>query len=111
MSGLLSQHDLTRMAADLQAVRDDHALEIEVRRGADTLAPQTVRVARQGTIAQANDRGEMEQSSQRVVVLGDATLDIEKGDRFTDAWGQLCEVDFVRPNRRVMVVAEGRIIQ
>lgn len=111
MTGLLNAGDFTRMAADLLAVRNDHAVEIEVRRGSDTLAPQTVRIARQGTVARALDRGEMEQSSQRIVVLGTPDLDIQKGDRFNDAWGQLCEVDFVRPNRTVMVVAEVRIIQ
>lgn len=111
MAGLLTTNDLARMAADLQAVRDDHAVDIEIRRGSETLAPQKARIARQGTMARHNDRGEIEESSQRVVVLGQSDLDIQKGDRFNDAWGQLFQVDFVRPNRRVMVVAEARSIQ
>lgn len=108
--GLMSNADWSRMAADLRQVRDDNAISIEIRRGATTLPVQVVRLARQGTTNRRADAGAIEQSEQRVVVLGDGTLDIQKGDRFNDDRGELYEVDFVRPNRRAMVVAEARII-
>lgn len=101
--------DWLRMTADLQAVRDDNAVTVELRRGGDTLDGQTVRIARAGTIAQRSDTGGLEQSSGRVVVMGGPDLDIALGDRFNVA-GDLYEVDFVRPNRRAMVVAEARLI-
>lgn len=99
------------MAADLQSVRDDNPVSIEIRRGTATLPPQTVRLARQGRINRRVDAGTIEQSEQRVVVLGDLTLDIQKGDRFNDESGELYEVDFVRPNRRAVIVAEARLVQ
>lgn len=108
--GLMSSTDWARMAADLQSVRDDNATSIAIRRGGVTLPVQTVRLARQGTTNRRSDAGAIEQSEQRVVVLGDTAFDIAKGDRFNDANGELYEVDFVRPNRRAMVVAEARII-
>ena len=111
MPGLLNSMDWTRMAADLQSIRDDNPVSIEIRRGTTTLPPQTVRLARQGTTNRRVDAGAIEQSEQRVVVLGDLTLDIQKGDRFNDESGELYEVDFVRPNRRAMVLAEARIVQ
>lgn len=111
MSGLLSNADWSRMAADLHQVRDDNPVSIELRRGAVTLSPQTVRIARQGTTNRRTDAGTIEQSEQRVMVMGDAVLDIQKGDRFNDASGELYEVDFIRPNRRAVTVAEARILQ
>ena len=107
---LMRDTDWTRMAADLRQVRDDNAVSIEIRRGVVTLPPQTVRIARQGTTNRRTDAGAIEQSEQRVVVVGDTTLDIQKDDRFNDDSGELYTVDFVRPNRRAMVVAEARII-
>jgi hypothetical protein len=101
--------DWQRMAADLAAVRDDNAVTVSIRRGAVTLPAQSVRIARAGTIAQRSDSGGLEQSSGRVVVVGDTALDIAIGDRF-NVGGDLYQVDFVRPNRRAMTVAEARLV-
>lgn len=101
--------DWNAAAADLLAVRDDNSVSITIRRGASTLAAQTVRIARAGAIALRSDIGTMDQSSQRVVVLGAVALDIALGDRFTVS-ARLYEVDFVRPNRRAATVAEARLI-
>ena len=105
----MSAGDWQRMAADLMSVRDDNAVSIAIRRNGVTLAAQTVRIARAGTIAQRSDTGGLEQSTQRVVVLGAADLDIRLGDKF-NVQGELYEVDFVRPNRRAMTVAEAKVI-
>jgi hypothetical protein len=100
--GLLNEADWAAMAADLQAVRDDNPVSIAVRRGGVTLPAQTVRIARMGTVHQRQDSGNIEQSEQRVVVMG---------DRFNGGDGELYEVDFVRPNRRAFVLAEARMVQ
>ena len=105
----MSAGDWQQMAADLQTMRDDNAVSVQIRRSGVTLPAQTVRIARAGTIAQRSDTGSIEQSGQRVVVLGAPDLDIRLGDKF-NAGGDLYEVDFVRPNRRAATVAEARLI-
>ena len=105
----MSAADWLRMASDLRAVRDDNAASIQIRRSGVTLPAQTVRIARAGTIAQRSDTGGLEQSSGRVVVVGEPSLDIKIGDRF-NVQGELYEVDFVRPNRRAATVAEARLV-
>lgn len=111
--GLLTAGDLASMQADLLAVRADRAEGVVIRRGATTLASQTVRIARAGAGSHAlrSDGGNTEQFSQRVVVLGAVGLDIQTGDRFNDVAGRLYEVDFVRPNRAAATMAEARVIQ
>lgn len=106
---MMSADNWGRMAVDLRRVRDDNAVSISIRRGNNTLPGQSVRIARAGTIAQRSDGGGLEQSSGRVVVMGEPALDIALGDRF-NVNGDLYEVDFVRPNRRAMVVAEARLV-
>ncbi len=106
---MMSPADWVRMTADLRSVRDDNAVSISIRRGNTTLPGQSVRIARAGTIAQRSDSGGLEQSSGRVVVVGDTALDIAIGDRF-NVGGDLYQVDFVRPNRRAMTVAEARLV-
>lgn len=110
--GLLSTADYVRMQSELADVRDDNALSITIRRGASTLAAQTVRIARAGTASgQRADVGTLEEAQQRVVVLGGITLDIRPGDRFNDLAGVLYEVVAVRPNRRAAIMAEAKVIQ
>lgn len=101
--------DWDAAAVDLLAIRDDNSVSITIRRGASTLAAQTVRIARAGTRALQQDAGSIEQSSQPVVVVGAVELNIAKGDRF-NAGGLLYEVDFVRPNRRAATMAEARVV-
>lgn len=99
------------MSVDFQAIRDHNPVSIVIRRGSSTLTAQTVRLARMGAnAATRKDAGGIEQSEQRIVILGAVALDIELGDRFTTD-GDLYEVDFIRPNRRAARIAEARIIQ
>lgn len=88
----------------------DSSETIAIRRNGTTLTNQRVRITRMGQ-AQRQDSGAIEQSEQRVAVIGMPGIDIAKGDRFNDAAGLLYEVDFVRPNRSVMTVAEARVIE
>lgn len=108
---LLTSADIASMQADLLSVRADRAESIVIRRDGSALSAQTVRIARQGGNATRADGGNTEQFSQRVVVLGAVTLDIQTGDRFNDTAGRLYEVDFVRPNRSAATMAEARVIE
>lgn len=110
---MLSAADWAAMQADLLAVRGDNAVSITIRRGATTLAAQTVRIARLGGAQTAASAGSAraQEARGRVVVMGATTLDIQPGDRFNDAAGELYQVVLVRPNRRAAVMAEAEIIE
>lgn len=108
---MMTAADWASMATDLQAIRDHNPVSIVIRRGNNTLNAQTVRFARMGLAASTRrDAGGIEQSEQRIVILGAVDIDIELGDRFTTD-GDLYEVDFIRPNRRAARIAEARIIE
>lgn len=107
--GLMNSGDWAAMASDLQAVRDDNAVSITIRRGNTTLAAQTVRIARRSGY-QRRDSAAATQATTSVVVLGTVALDIQVADRFTHQ-GLLYEVEFVRPNRRAVTVAEATAIE
>lgn len=103
--------DWGQAAIDLAAVRADNAQSITIRRGATTLAAQTVRIARvggQGRDVQG-DGGRV--STGKVVVLFGTSGNVQPGDRFNDGNGTLYEVVIIRPNRRAAVVAEAEVVQ
>ena len=108
---MLNSADWASMAADLILVRSDNTVSITLRRGSSTLTAQDVRIARMGqNSATRKDAGGVEQSEQRVVILGAVDMNVKLGDRFT-VDGDLYEVDFIRPNRRAAIVAEARVIE
>lgn len=107
--GLMSGSDWAAMQTDLQAVRDDNAVSIVIRRGATTLAAQTVRVAGQQSGRMATSDGG-NQAVGAVTVLGAAALDIQVADRFTVA-GILYEVEYVHPNRRAKTQARAKAVE
>ena len=107
--GLMSSTDWAAMSTDLQAVRDDNAVSIIIRRGATTLAAQTVRVAGVTTGRRADSDGG-NQAVGAVTVLGAAALDIQVVDRFTVA-GILYEVEYVHPNRRAITQARAKAVE
>lgn len=108
---MLSADDRTRMRADLLAVRNDRPVSIAIRRNGATLAAQTVRVARSGTgRTNVTDSAGAQASIGLVTVLGDTTLNIQPGDKFTAA-SILYEIVAVHPNRDAAVMAEARIIE
>ncbi len=97
--------DWERARADLQAVRDDNATPVAIRRGNAVLPVQTVRIAQRGGARPAATNG-AERVAGGVLVLGTTALDIQPGDRF-NANGLLYEVVAVRPNRRAATTAEA----
>jgi hypothetical protein len=108
--GLMDATAWAQMQADLQAIRDDNAVSIQIKRAGVVLAAQTVRIARMAAQGTQVDAGSIQQATGRAVVLGAPTLDIRTGDRFVDS-GNLYEVVLVRPNRRAATVAEARLVQ
>lgn len=106
--GLMTSSDWAAMAGDTEQIRDDNAVSIAIRRGGSTLASQSVRIAGNGS-GRVNDTDGASQSAGTVVVLGGKTLDIVVGDRFTSG-GQLYEVEFVRTNRMIGIMAQARMV-
>lgn len=106
---MMTTADWAAMASDLAAVRADNAVSVVLRRGAATLAAQSVRLAKLGSGRDAQVGNEAEQSRQWVVVLGAISMDVQPGDRFTSG-GVLYEVTAVRPNRRAATMAEAKAV-
>jgi len=105
---VLTSQDRARMTADLQAIRDDRPVSIAIRRNNSTLAAQTVRIARGGNVqAGVTDTEGLQAAVGAVIVVGDATLNIQPGDRFTVA-GTLYEVSAIHPNRDHGTQAQAR---
>lgn len=103
--------DWTDCGALIAQVVADNSQSITLRRGATTLAAQSVRIARVGGSGRTAQSAEAQESKGRVVIVGSTSLDIEPGDRFTDSAGVLYTVVIVRPNRRAAVIAEAEVIE
>lgn len=77
-----------------------------LRRGATTLAAQSVAIHIPPRVARERLTESGEAAQADVEVWGSVALDIQRGDRFT--WdGTLCEVTFVRPGREAATIAEA----
>ena len=108
---MIGDDDIAQMQQTLEQMRRDHEVEITIRRGSTTLAPQPVRIARLGGQALTIDTLGGKEFRARVVVVGSTTLDIRPDDRFNDENGHLYRVIFVRPNRRAAVIAEAEMVE
>ncbi len=108
--GLMSSGDWAAMRADMLAIRGDNPVSIVIRRGATTLAAQTVRVAGRKFRADTFDSAGGEQTVGTATLLGDTSLDIQVSDRFT-VGGVLYEVHFIEGNRLAGVRAQLRVIE
>lgn len=107
---MLTEADRGRMEADLREIRNDRPAVIAIRRGTQTLAAQTVRIARGGSIqAAAADTDALQAAVGAVIVVGDKTLNIQPQDRFTIG-GALYEVTAIHPNRDQGVQAQARMV-
>lgn len=105
---MLTSNDRAQMSADLQTIRDDRPVSIAIRRNGATLAAQTVRIARGGNIqAGVTDADGLQASVGAVIVVGDAALNIQPGDKFTVA-AALYEVIALHPNRDHGTQAQAR---
>jgi hypothetical protein len=110
VSGLLSSDDLAQMRADLLAVIGDREEEIAFRRGDESLAAQTVRIARSGGGGREQESDGGQEARGSVIVVGDVDFDVQPGDRFTTG-DVLYRVTFVRPNRDAAVTAEAEAVE
>lgn len=108
---VITSSDREHIAADLLEIRNDNPTTVSFRRGSNTLDPQVVRIARRGGSAGVQSSDAAEQVRGELIVIGVPSLDIQPGDRFNDTNGVLCEVVFVRPNRRERTEAEAKIVQ
>jgi hypothetical protein len=106
---MLGSDDLAQMQADLKAVRDDNPVSITIRRGSTTLAAQTVRIAQRGA-GRRNQSGQASESQSNTVVLGETSLDIAVGDRFT-VNGVLYQVVFVPVTRLASMTADIEAVE
>lgn len=105
---MLTASDRARITADLHAIRDDRPVSIAIRRNGATLAAQTVRIARGGNVqAGVTDTDGLQAAVGAVIVVGDATLDIQPGDKFT-VGATLYEVSALHPNRDHGTQAQAR---
>lgn len=105
---MLTSDDFKQMRDGLAEVHGDHEMSIVIRRGAATLPAQKVRVTRSG--GGRTVQGEAGQEAQiGALAFGGPDLDIQPGDRFTNA-GLLYEVITLRPNRVVSTVAELKVV-
>ena len=108
--GLMTSEDWAAMNADLMAIRSDNPVSVVIRRGGNTLAAQTVRVAGKRFRASAQSSAGAEQVESGGTLIGSATLDIAVADRFT-LGGVLYEVSFVETNKLAGVRAQLRVIE
>ena len=105
---MLTSQDRAQMSADLAAIRDDRPVSIAIRRNGATLAAQTVRIARGGNIqAGTTDADGLQAAVGAVIVVGEATLNIQPSDKFT-LGGALYEVIAIHPNREHGTQAQAR---
>jgi hypothetical protein len=106
---MIGINDRSQMQSDLNEVRGDREESVALRRGANTLAEQSVRIARvrQGLRSSSGQGGERRAD---VILLGDVTFDAQVDDRFTSA-GVLYRVSFIRPNTDAAVIAEAVAVQ
>lgn len=107
---MLTNADRNEMKADLLDIMADNPSTVIIRRGATTLPAQTCRIARGGGAASgSSDQPGMEAIITSVVVIGEVTLNIQPGDKFT-VGTSLFEVVSIHPNRRTMTQAEARMV-
>ena len=107
---MINEDDLTKMQADLRAVRMDRTVSVILRRGSLALAEQSMRIARMGGGSQGKESATAGEQRGRVVILGATTLDIQVSDRLT-VEGVLYRVTFVRPNRDAATMAEAEQVE
>jgi hypothetical protein len=105
---MLTEADRNQITADLLAIRNERPQSIAIRRGNQTLVAQTVRIARGGNIqAGTSDLEAIQAAVGAAIVVGDAALNIQPGDRFT-VGAMLYEVTAIHPNRDHGTQAQAR---
>lgn len=99
-----------QMAEDLRAIRAENEVELEIRRGANTLNAQPMRIEYAGSRAFKLQSDAARSAQQAVFILGEPDMDIEVDDRltYTDI---LLKVVFIQPNRLACTIAEAIAVE
>lgn len=108
---MLGASEREQMRRNRATLIGERPTPIRLRRGGVELAEQMVRVVQAGTGTRAFQSVAGEAGRRTVIVYGHLDLDIQVGDRFNDAEGQLYEVTFLRPGLLIGVVAEAQAVQ
>lgn len=96
--------------ADMDAIREENEVSLAIRRGATTLAAQSMRIEIAGARAMSLMSEAARQAEQPVYILGKKDMDIAINDRMN--YGDvLLRVVFVQPNRQACTIAEAVVIQ
>lgn len=96
--------------ADMDAIREENEVSLAIRRGATTLAAQSMRIEIAGARAMSLMSDAARQAEQPVYILGKKDMNIAINDRMN--YGDvLLRVVFVQPNRQACTIAEAVVIQ
>lgn len=104
-------------SVDIQAIKEqvaqiiaDKSTQIVISRNGTALPAQTMRLVKPGSLSPREFISEAgKQVTADVLVLGDTTLDIEQGDRFS-VGGTAYRVIFVEKSSPVKIVAEAQVL-
>ncbi len=106
---MIDSHDITSMQADIDSVIADDAVSITIRRDSQNLSAQTVRLVKPGPSNPRQMRSDAgKEVAADIIVLGDLTLDIKKGDKFIYQ-SLLHEVIWIDPGQDIAIEAEAVI--
>lgn len=106
---MLSDFLKDRIRANQLKVRDDRPASIVITRNGIALSPQTVRIARIAR-GRAFLSGQAREQRADVIAMGDENFNVQVNDSFPHE-GTLYKVQFIRPNKDFMVVAECTAVQ
>jgi len=102
--------DWAQIAKDMRAVRAENEVELQIRRGAEELAAQAMRIEYAGARGFRLQSDAARSAQQAVFILGEPDMDIAVEDRltYTDI---LFKVVFVQPNRLACTIAEAVAVE
>jgi hypothetical protein len=103
--------NLAQVNKDLMRIRDERAESIVIRRLAEELSAQTIRLEKSQRFGVLERSLNGKQYKADAVILGDTDLDIQVEDRFNDMNGILFMVIFVNPNRDACTQAEAAMVE
>jgi hypothetical protein len=107
----MDAQDLAAIMADLQAVRDERPIAVQLLRDVgDDPPPQIIRVERARGFSQTVEGEAAVQQQSWATLQGTPTLDVQVGDEFAHG-GTRYRVTFIDPNRQVATIADAVAIQ
>jgi hypothetical protein len=100
----------TKIAEDMRKIRAENEVNLQIRRGATTLASQAMRIEYAGSRGFRLQSDAARAAQQAMFILGEPDMDIEGNDRLTYT-GILLQVVFVQPNRLACTIAEAIAVE